>query len=67
MTPQFAKSVDPIFLFGVDLIHRASSGTAIYPDQEHLQARALFEQAEAELGSEKEWGLAKYALASWID
>lgn len=67
MTPQFAKSVDPIFLFGVDLIHRAMSGDTVSPDQEHFRARALFEQAEAELGSEKEWALAKYALASWID
>ena len=67
MTPQFARSVDPIFLFGVDLIQRATSGEPISPDQEHLRARALFEQAEAELGADNEWRLAKYALASWID
>jgi len=67
MTPQFAKSVDPIFLFGVDLIHRATAGESVSAEQEHLRARALFEQAEAELGADKEWSLAKYALASWID
>lgn len=67
MTPQFAKSVDPIFLFGVELIHRAMSGTTVSPDEEHSRLCALFEQAEAGLGAEKEWALAKYALASWID
>lgn len=67
MTPQFAKSVDPIFLFGVDLIHRATSGAPVAAEHEHLRARAIFEQAEAELGAEKEWELAKYALVSWID
>jgi len=67
MTPQFAKSVDPIFLFGVDLIHRCTSGAPVSPDQEHHRTRAIFEQAEDELGAEKEWELAKYALVSWID
>ncbi|GAB5442169.1 MAG: hypothetical protein Fues2KO_25180 [Fuerstiella sp.] len=67
MTPHFAKSVDPIFLAGVDLIHQATNGTAGPPEQEQLRIRALFEQAEAELGAEKEWELAKYALVSWID
>lgn len=67
MTPQFAKSVDPIFLFGVDLIHRAAAGDSVSAEQEHLRARSLFEQAEAELGADREWALAKYALAAWID
>ena len=67
MTPEFASSIDPIFLFGVDLIQRATAGSVVSPEQEQVLAKSLFEQAEAELGAGREWLLTKYALVSWID
>lgn len=67
MTPAFAKSIDPIFLFGVDLIERVAAGELVSPEQEQQIAKALFEQAEAELGVDREWMVAKYALVAWID
>lgn len=67
MTPKFAQAIDPIFLYGIDLIERINKGVPESAPTTHLKFRSLFEEAEAILGANKEWTLAKYAIVSWID
>lgn len=67
MTPQFAQAVDPIFLYGLDLLDRIERNEQINPEEEHLSFRAMFDHAEAIVGAGREWELARYALVAWID
>lgn len=67
MTPRFAQAIDPILLFGIDLVDQINKGKAESAPTAHLKLRSLFEQAEAVLGANKEWTLSKYAIVSWID
>jgi type VI secretion system protein ImpK len=67
MTPNFAQAIDPIFMYMLALLDRI--GRAVKPDprEERARIRALIDEAEARLGTMTEWGLAKYAVVSWID
>jgi type VI secretion system protein ImpK len=67
MTPNFAQSVDPIFLYVLALLDRISRDAKPKPQEERARIRALVDEAEARLGTGIEWELAKYALVSWID
>ena len=67
MTPTFSQATDPIFLFGLNLVDRINRNETVVPLDERIRLRALFDQAQALLGSSPEWELAKYALVSWID
>lgn len=67
MTPRFAQSVDPLFLYVLDLLDRLGKGERPSPQDERLRIRALLDQAEAIVGAGPEWEAAKYALVSWID
>ena len=67
MTPKLAQAVDPIFLHVLDLIDRVNFGESIAAQDERLRIRTLIDQAEAVVGADHEWDLAKYALVSWID
>ncbi len=67
MTPSFAQSVDPISLHVIELLDRIAAGRASTPADERLRIVSLIDQAEAQLGSGREWELAKYALVSWVD
>ena len=67
MTPRFAQSVDPLFLYVLDLLDRLGRGEKPSPQDERLRIRALLDQAEAVVGAGPEWESAKYALVSWID
>lgn len=67
MTPKFAQAVDPIYLQVLGLLERIQDGNVSAPQEERLKIRALIDQAEAMVGNQPEWELARYALVSWID
>jgi type VI secretion system protein ImpK len=67
MSPKFAQSVDPIFLYVLALLERIGREAKLTAQEERLRIRALIDQAEAALGSGGEWEMAKYAIVSWID
>lgn len=67
MTPKFARSVDPVFLYVLDLLERLEQGHEPNPSDERLRIIAAIDQADAALGGGRDWDLAKYALVSWID
>jgi type VI secretion system protein ImpK len=67
MTPQFAKAIDPIFLYALGLLDRIEKEESPSPSEEQVHILALIDRAEAALGRSPEWELAKYALVSWID
>jgi type VI secretion system protein ImpK len=67
MTPDFAKAVDPVFLYVLDLLERINSDQSLPVQQERLRIREMVHSAEAQLGHGENWELAKYALCTWID
>src|SRR5688572_30825727 len=67
MSPKFAQAVDPVFLHVLALLERISQDEEVSPQEERLAIRALLDQAQALVGADREWELAKYALTSWID
>ncbi len=67
MSPKFAQSVDPIFLYVLALLERIGREEQLSAKDERLRIRVLIDQAEASLGSGGEWEFAKYAIISWID
>jgi len=67
MTPQFAKAVDPVFLYVLGLLDRIEKGENPSPSEEQARIVATLDRSEAMLGRGPEWDLAKYALVSWID
>ena len=67
MSPKFAQAVDPIFLHVLNLLDRIGRGEPLDMRAERVSIRGWFDQAEAILGQNTEWELAKYALAAWID
>ncbi|OYP35803.1 DotU family type IV/VI secretion system protein [Rhodopirellula sp. MGV] len=68
MTPRFADAVDPILIHAFSLMQRIDGGSEISPAEEKRTLEGLFQQADKRLdGVSDDWGLAKYALASWID
>jgi type VI secretion system protein ImpK len=67
MTPRFARAVDPIFKFVLDLLDAIHHGEQPSAQQQRLTLRGLLEHAEAILGTRREWDLARYAIVAWID
>jgi type VI secretion system protein ImpK len=67
MTPEFAKAVDPVFQYVIDLLERISADESVSAKDERVQIRTRLDQAEALLGHGPDWQLAKYALVTWID
>jgi type VI secretion system protein ImpK len=67
MTPQFTRAVDPILLHVLGLLDRIGRGEPVSPQQERVTILALIDQAEAIVGADRPWELARYALVSWID
>ena len=67
MTPEFARAVDPVFLYIIDLLDRISSDEAVSAPDERVRIRGELDRAEAVLGQSDDWMLAKYALVTWID
>jgi type VI secretion system protein ImpK len=67
MTPKFARVVDPIFLYTLELLERIARRDPVSPQEEQVRLRALIDQGDALFGAEPEWDAAKYALVSWID
>ena len=67
MTPKHSLAVDPVLLHVLGLIDRITEGQSPNPLDERIRIRALLDQAEAVVGSGREWDLSKYALVSWID
>lgn len=67
MIPKFAHSIDPIILNVLGVLDRIENSDSPSRDDVQLRLRALIDEADARLGSGKEWKLAKYALVCWID
>lgn len=67
MSPEFARAVDPIFLRVIAMIERIERGDTLVAAEEIVKIRREFDSAEAVLGANPEWALAKYALAAWTD
>jgi type VI secretion system protein ImpK len=67
MTPQFAKAVDPVFLYVLGLLERIGNDENPSPHDEQAKILAVIDRAEMTVGRGPEWELAKYALVSWID
>ncbi len=67
MTPEFARAVDPVFLYVINLLERVGSDEAVSAPEERVRIRAELDRAEALLGQSRDWELAKYALVTWID
>lgn len=67
MTPTFAEAIDPLILAVLEQLDRIERGESLVPQSERTYLQNRFNDAEAKLGTRREWQLAKYALASWID
>jgi type VI secretion system protein ImpK len=69
MTPEFAKAVDPVFEYVLELLDRLESGQGeTSGEREQQRIMRALDRAEAALGSgNDDWTAAKFALACWID
>ena len=70
MKPPFYKAVDPAFLYVLALNERVQAGAQLNPDEERATICARLDAAETKLatqGQSKDWELAKYAIAAWVD
>ena len=67
MTPKFSDAIDPVLLHVLDLLERISANESVDPQDERARIRGLIDRAEASLGQNKDWQLARYALVTWID
>jgi type VI secretion system protein ImpK len=67
MTPEFAKAVDPVFLYVIELLDRIATDEEVSPEEERMRVHAHLDRAESLLGQAPDWQLARYALATWID
>jgi type VI secretion system protein ImpK len=69
MTPDFAKHVDPVFEYVLELLDRLEAGPRqASGEREHHRIIRVLDQAEAALGSGNEdWMAAKKALVCWVD
>jgi len=67
MTPKFAESVDPLFLYVLRLLDRLDKGEVLSADTARRDLKVRLDNAESRLGQSPEWKLAKYALVCWID
>jgi type VI secretion system protein ImpK len=68
MTPDFAKAVDPVFEYVLELLDRIEAGRETSAEREHQRILRAVDRAEAELGAGNEnWQSAKFGLVCWID
>ncbi len=67
MTPQFARAIDPVFLYALDLMSRIADDEHPLPQEERIRIRSLIDEGAALVPSGEQWELAKYAIVSWID
>lgn len=68
MTPRFAKAVDPVFLYVLDLIERVDKGLKVNFAEEKARINTSLQTAGTHLSESEEWSkYAKYALITWID
>jgi len=68
MTPRFAKAVDPVFAYVLDLFDRIDRGQQVNPLEEKARIAAHLQTAGTMLSEAEEWArYAKYALIAWID
>jgi type VI secretion system protein ImpK len=70
MTPKFAASVDPIFLYVIGVLERISRNEPVSAAEVRDRIESRFRQADAALAERphhESWEQVKYALAAWID
>lgn len=68
MTPRFAKAVDPVFAYVLDLFDRIDRGLKINAIEEKARINSQLQTAGTMLSESEEWArYAKYALIAWID
>lgn len=67
MTPAFAQSVDPIFLYVLQLLERISQNRPAEVEEVRRQVQKRIDDAEMSLHNSPQWQLAKYAIVCWID
>ncbi len=68
MTPRFAKAVDPVFAYVLDLFDRIDRGLKVNALDEKSRINAQLQTAGTMLSESEEWSrYAKYALIAWID
>ena len=67
MSPEFAKAVDPFFIYVLDLLDRIGRNEEPDSSDEQVRIRGHLDRAEQRLGRREEWELTKYALVSWTD
>jgi len=68
MKPDFAKAIDPIFLYVLGLLDTIERGKPIDVSAARERIANRFDQAERLLSNRHdEWKLAEYALVCWID
>ena len=68
MTPKFARAVDPVFTYMLDLLERIDNTVELDPLKERTRLMERISAAGALLGHAEEWTeLARYAIVAWID
>lgn len=68
MSPRFAKAVDPVFAYVLDLMDRIDRGQKMNPQDEKVRISGALQTAGTHLSESEEWSrFAKYALIAWID
>lgn len=67
MTPQFALAVDPVIIHMLRLLDSIAAGAEHSPQDERIRIGALLADADARLGANSQWELARYGLVAWID
>ena len=63
MSPEFAKQVDPVFLYVLQLLERIGRGENPAPREEQTRVRRCLDAAEAALGQTDQWMLP--SMHSW--
>jgi type VI secretion system protein ImpK len=68
MTPKFARAVDPVFTYMLDLLERIDNTVELDPVKEKTRLMERIDTAGSVLGHAEEWTeLARYAIVAWID
>lgn len=68
MSPRFAKAVDPVFAYVLDLLDRIDRGQKVNAQDEKARINGALQTAGTLLSESEEWAhYAKYALIAWID
>ena len=67
MTPEYAESIDPVFMRVLGLLEQIDRDEPVSAENERVAIRSYLAQAEGRVGQRTDWELTKYALVSWID